>query len=860
MRSALRGFIDILCLPLFVLSFVTPWNFVPLTLNLLELIFVPKGKFVRERGNVNLRNVTLPNMVEDSLVWYLIVMSGLCCLIDLVLIPPLVFALLSGTRTLSLLEDLGYPLCTRSPSNHADIATVAEAAHTARTATPPVANIDETTGYNYGYRQAVLRNAGMAAVDLLFVPLLLILLLTRYRYTRDLSTSSGQRWGLEQYGIILRQGLLLLLDTLTLPLVVIVMVTYVRYAPLRTAFSQDQMKVEATADANGSRKLNSVPSQVHTTAVFQIGLLLLDILFLPSFLLVLLSWYRWRYVRGTMALPHFHEHPLNFHLALFLNTFVILFDVVLVAPDCLFIAFSMYKLPALVCLLKPEPSTSSSERGDATAAIDPMPVVHDPDDFSMGPRAGILSLCVEQIIDIPFLLIGAVVFGSLWRSLSMHKELQTAEGKKEWRSVVITQFQHLLQDLLVFPLFVILVGTVYRFPSVFFQLLSRWSAPLGDKPLFETESLFMEAPEFGEVKLFFKLLTSPAENDVEGKDVKGNIKDVKHLRMRVEGKEFWEQISITLGETVKNVGRGLLPLKLTDKEVSYKELNNNISGDLQNIEVPLTFTTGAKKSTLLKKVRQLDQRAELLLQFECTASVEGARSQPRVLLCCPLLVSSLVEGLEGKGMVALQPARLASEEYGQKLFELRPSRKDHKGIVDSFSIIVLLEFAQLCVDMWYLFLFSFCLLLPHRAFAVILCLVEPKARWPGRVCGKVRRMLQNLEDERVAYLAELAPIANEYAKRGISYYKFREEIQNMEKGMKLHHKIRKGVSKVLQSTEGLNKVHSEVEQLFTVKDSYMVSSTIFALQKSKYSFIRTSFFCHDPRTSEVGNGHENSFE
>jgi hypothetical protein len=196
-------------------------------------------------------------------------------------------------------------------------------------------------------------------------------------------------------------------------------------------------------------------------------------------------------------------------------------------------------------------------------------------------------------------------------------------------------------------------------------------------------------------------------------------------------------------------------------------------------------------------------------------------------------LNALASSNEGK--VAVQPTRLPAEEYGQSIFDLRPSRAEHTGIVEDFSIIVLLEFAQFCLDIWYLGLFTFCFIMPHRGIAVTLCLVEPKVRWPARVGGKVLRLLKNLEDDRMDHLARLSPVTNEYAKRGLSTSQFNQSVAKLEKKMKLHHTMRNGVLKVLRSTEGLGDVHDQIQHYFHLKDSYLMLMSMKTVSNQIYA-------------------------
>jgi hypothetical protein len=559
------AFCDLLCTPLFVVGMATPWNFLPLLSRLRKEYRAPT-----EETKINGRTYKI---VNNSHVFYIVGMTGLYSIQDLFLVPPLIFALLSGTRTLPLLGDLGIQICTKtsvttgtesaieSTTNSTAESTIEaaiesttvtgtrsaigstvestiEAAIESTTMSTSVVNvhwIDKHTGYNYSHRLSILRNAGMAAVDILFVPLVLILFVTRYRYpTGDLSTSGGARWGLAQYGTILRQGLLLFLDLLTLPLVVVVIVTYFRAAPLRVARAKLPSHHACTSHA-------------HKAAVVQATLLLLDALCVPFLLVVLLSGYRWRHVRGATAKPRFHTNPLQFHAALLLNFGVVVFDIAVLVPIAAMLAASLYKIPALFQLLKAatqsDPtaplatvegrggSVPSAERPaestGAAAALDleqntlppAEPLELEPYDpvksaaAGFSTRCGVLLLFVELVADIPFLLMAAVLGITLWRVGATRKKMGLGIAVKtswHWRNVVATQLALLVGDVLVFPLFMILMGTFYRFPSVVFQLMSRWSAALDTPPLFETESLFMEAAAFGEIKLYFSLVARSA--------------------------------------------------------------------------------------------------------------------------------------------------------------------------------------------------------------------------------------------------------------------------------------------------------------------------------------------------------------
>jgi hypothetical protein len=80
---------------------------------------------------------------------------------------------------------------------------------------------------------------------------------------------------------------------------------------------------------------------------------------------------------------------------------------------------------------------------------------------------------LNVLIDLPCIVAGAVVLLTGWRSRLFLRTARlcdkTADANHR-RSVAVEQFCLLLRDVPFFPLFVILVATLYRFPNVVLKL------------------------------------------------------------------------------------------------------------------------------------------------------------------------------------------------------------------------------------------------------------------------------------------------------------------------------------------------------------------------------------------------------
>jgi hypothetical protein len=149
-------------------------------------------------------------------------------------------------------------------------------------------------------------------------------------------------------------------------------------------------------------------------------------------------------------------------------------------------------------------------------------------------RGMVYSEAMEVLIDVPFFLAGLFVIATLWRldmllallcgsrapssapatppaspyaggsSTASRRVAESAErSKRSWerRHAVASLAATTLRDIGCLPLFVLLVGTLYRLPAILLQLRARWSRPSFAQPQLNPNIIRVQFPENGGPKV-----------------------------------------------------------------------------------------------------------------------------------------------------------------------------------------------------------------------------------------------------------------------------------------------------------------------------------------------------------------------
>lgn len=472
-------------------------------------------------------------------------------LYDMFCMPLALLALLSPLRHgpfLQAMHEDGLKTCACQVDTQHDVMieemeapAPSQQAASMRRAAAQVPNNRNELFYNIKLRRNCVYFGSTALVDLLLCPILLPLLITWYRFVpvkdallprsssppvnavqreqeqstvseelagdarkegdtapppEAISTISHSRrailWGFEEYGIISRQFLFLLLDLLFLPGTVVLFITQLRWRPLAMARKNDDL-------------CSSKSFVVYGMVVWSVVLLVIDVLTLPFALFVLFTYYRsgpiiaaWKSVRIWNGFPRATDGALTWqgsnpdecsmccqpevfftHCAVFANFFLILHDVCFVpllavislvsgirsAGAVKIIAEALEPCGSIAHRYQEPASLIVTEHTDDVVTAQPLPVVdiaigdrsqytefshsgaaprrtNEDDDIDDTPYPEILPTnqwrqklwiqVMNLLFDLPFVVIAVIVMFTVWRARELYKALAKVEASTRY--------------------------------------------------------------------------------------------------------------------------------------------------------------------------------------------------------------------------------------------------------------------------------------------------------------------------------------------------------------------------------------------------------------------------------------------
>eukprot|EP00667_Euglena_gracilis_P000416 EG_transcript_415 len=324
-----------------------------------------------------------------------------------------------------------------------------------------------------------------------------------------------------------------------------------------------------------------------------------------------------------------------------------------------------------------------------------------------------LVACIQQsawtVVDLPFMVLALLVLLSGWRAAALladWKVIWTAAQERRQplgfapHKAVALHFVLLLRDVVLFPLFFILLATAYRLPNV----LSRITNSCKRKP--------DPTPQVVVVSATVTFLPNNTWRiDVSGLKPADFV--VKQVWLDVVGPEFWASVQSRMGRAVALLSRSMLPVALCPSHFSSTVLQPGQT----EFEVTVHLQSKIKPSTISKKLALLDHAApvELVLTYDDqTGTLFSIKTSVREL-------ALLVE--HGGGFQGVHDA-----EGGPALPEQPPAAPGPpcQRLCDVFHVVVAWEFAQLLLDALAVAAGGVLLLLfPWRAFWCLRRMTEP---------------------------------------------------------------------------------------------------------------------------------------
>eukprot|EP00741_Cyanophora_paradoxa_P003729 tig00000093_g3624.t1 len=437
----------------------------------------------------------------------------------------------------------------------------------------------------------------------------------------------------------------------------------------------------------------------------QVGVLALDVAFLPMALLVFAT--AWR-APALLAAYRAAASPLDKRLACVKQFLWLLVDV----------PFALLYLATLAMLWRAWPCSRELA-----------PHWRREGGPSWDARLVVLEHFFLTFWDVPFILMAGVVFCTLWRALPLGQVVFDRESSSYWnRRASFEQFALLLRDLaaaaLLLP-FVLL--TVYRVPSFLFTLLKGGRRAV-DEPLLvprESLSVSLRGPDSGGVEMHVAIRGPSAAGLAER--LRGP--SPPRLALHVQGDGFWERAVAAMGAAGVAIVRGMLPLVVRPPEqVSVvSSADEGEGGEPPGVTVRIVLHASFKRRVLGKIFRKIvrvagDETLEFVAEIEGPAGTEGA------LFLLPAAASKIAESIEKnlpiettgeRPAVVERAARLQDRLFPATLRELLVIAQDAWAALKVLGVLGLAALTHLA---------------PWRALGMYIALLEPVERFPKRVC------------------------------------------------------------------------------------------------------------------------------
>jgi len=357
------------------------------------------------------------------------------------------------------------------------------------------------------------------------------------------------------------------------------------------------------------------------------------------------------------------------------------------------------------------------------------------------------------VVDLPFLLMGLIVFLSLWRSTTLIRRVREQRQDSCRRKAVAWQVAFTFRDLLVMPVFLLLLFTPQG-PRICTRLCSRRrsSGLVQAAPALELLALEVTVPEVGKPLLCIRAQCA----EQLGALAPGS------LRVQIGGGAFWRSFTTAFGRLRASIAQNVLPIRLGEADTDLDAALAGVAGqhglraafEAQRevcffVQCPLS----TKRRNALAKLAKLPQDGQFLFQLEAK---EASSGRERVVCAAAIQVSMT------KSLVQAGGGRIAEDALGNP--DACRTTTSHRGVAESFACLVGMEIADLLFNLLHLLLFFIVVLVPWRFTWLVVYLMEPPERWPWRVCLHALEVMKDTNTVLQELRGELLVLCNGVAK------------------------------------------------------------------------------------------------
>lgn len=315
------------------------------------------------------------------------------------------------------------------------------------------------------------------------------------------------------------------------------------------------------------------------------------------------------------------------------------------------------------------------------------------------------------LIDLPFGVMGIFTLVTLFRARKLVHDISENRAAKVRRVLIARHFVFAIRDLLVLPLIVPLVVTIYRGIFLIKSLLDAVSPWADARPLIDVTNCRIELPERG-TGLIVHVMGTKAADFV--------LPPGTPVKLYIRNRDFWKPVSSVFGASIASFGQAMLPMTLTPRFIDVAQLKKGSTDGSFIIDLNTHYAS----SLILKNIKKLGN-TNVIVQLEFGAH-EGT------LFNLDLNLSEF--------------EMLCATGTSAKTIDAIPNSdqlKNGQYLCDVYWKSVLIEFGWFMADIIGLVLFVVLHLFPHRMYRVYSSGCE------GSLRRKARKTVKLLEKARL---------------------------------------------------------------------------------------------------------------
>eukprot|EP01083_Nonionella_stella_P015528 43451_1 len=441
---------------------------------------------------------------------------------------------------------------------------------------------------------------------------------------------------------------------------------------------------------------------------------IVDIIFIPLLVVDMLSIY------NAIELYHLivdESSPNTIRIMIVINFCWLCFDLCIMLPLLLIIFVTVYRIPNVY-------RQWNLSWHNYYLLRKGMPIVHS----AGSSRAYILEQFGWILLDIPCSVMALFVFATVFRANILWNKLRSAAHTTPHQRRIACFYQTLfvLRDLFFLVPFFIIISTLFRAPILILTLMTKLNKPRidqGEIIHFELARCVLEFPVKGKPLLHIKATKTNHDLTLnEGK-----------CKLFVLGNTLWNAISDIWGAAMSTGAQSMLPNKLWNGHgMNYDDISDHITRFETTIELQ---TPLIERETILYNTQKVSPDTPFVMQFE--------HETHGILFILLVKMSHFIDCARSEDGVYRLPKTCFYRLDPNEIDQIRGT--EFIGLIDSFYVIVGVQFLKWLNDVVHFVLFLCLVLVPWRFIKCVkkLCTTqyEYNARENEKAIGRLEYLI-----------------------------------------------------------------------------------------------------------------------